>query len=86
MEIPRPKRSESHPTMKPVELVLRGLQNSSTSGDVVYDPFVGSGTTLIAAEQTGRRGYAIEIDPRYVAVAIKRWETFTGQIAVRQDD
>jgi DNA modification methylase len=72
--------------MKPVELVLRGLQNSSTSGDVVYDPFVGSGTTLIAAEQTGRRGYAIEIDPRYVAVAIKRWETFTGQIAVRQDD
>lgn len=47
----------------------------------MYDPFVGSGTTLIAAEQTGRRAYAMEIDPRYVAVAVQRWEKFTGRQA-----
>lgn len=82
-EVARPKRSESHPTMKPTELVRRSLLNSSVRGDVVYDPFVGSGTTIIAAEQTERRAYAMELDPRYVAVAIKRWEDFTGQVAER---
>ena len=84
-EIARPVRSESHPTMKPVELVTRSLENSSRANDAVYDPFVGSGTTLIAAEQLGRRCYAMEIDPRYVAVAIKRWEDFTGRMAERID-
>lgn len=84
-EIPRPKRSESHPTMKPVELVARSISNSSRPGENVYDPFVGSGTTIIAAEQTNRHCYAIDIDPRYVAVAIKRWEDFTGQTSVRLD-
>ena len=82
-EIPRPKRSESHPTMKPVELVGRSLENSSRLKDVVYDPFVGSGTTIMAAETLGRRCYAMEIDPRYVAVAIKRWEDFTGKTSER---
>ncbi len=84
-EIPRPKRSESHPTMKPVELVARSLSNSSRTGDAVYDPFCGSGTTIIAAEQLGRRCYAMEIDPRYVAVAIKRWEDFTGRVSEHID-
>ena len=54
-QIPRPARSEDHPTMKPVELVSRALRNSSRPGDVVFDPFLGSGTTAVAAEQTGRR-------------------------------
>jgi DNA modification methylase len=84
-EIPRPRRSEEHPTMKPVELVERAIRNSSTEGATVLDPFAGSGTTLIAAEQTGRRCYAMEIDPRYVAVAIERWEKFTGRQAERVD-
>lgn len=80
-EIPRPRRSESHPTMKPVELVSRGLVNSSRPGDLVYEPFAGSGSTIIAAEQTGRRCVALEIDPRYAQVAIDRWESFTGRVA-----
>lgn len=78
-EIPRPRRSESHPTMKPVELVARALAFSSAPGDVVYEPFAGSGSTIIAAEQTGRRCIAIEIDPHYAQVAIERWASFTGQ-------
>jgi DNA modification methylase len=78
-EIPRPKRSESHPTMKPVELVARALTNSSRPGDLVYEPFAGSGSTIIAAEQTGRRCVALEIDPRYAQVAIDRWAAFTGR-------
>lgn len=82
---PRPPRSEEHPTMKPVELVARAVGNSSPPGTVVYDPFLGSGTTLIAAEQLGRRCYGMEIEPRYVDVIVKRWEDFTGQKAERVD-
>ena len=78
-EIPRPRRSESHPTMKPVELVARALKNSSRPGDLVYEPFAGSGTTIIAAEQTRRRCVALEIDPRYAQVTIERWQSFTGR-------
>jgi DNA modification methylase len=84
-EIPRPRRSESHPTMKPVELVTRALENSSRPGELVYEPFAGSGTTIVAAEQTGRRCAAIELDPRYAQVAIRRWEAFTGRTAERLD-
>jgi DNA modification methylase len=65
--------------MKPVELVARALANSSRPGDLVYEPFVGSGSTIIAAEQTGRRCIAIEIDPHYAQVALERWGSFTGQ-------
>jgi DNA modification methylase len=72
-EIPRPKRSEEHPTMKPVELVEAQLQNSTRPGDLVYEPFSGSGTTLIACERLGRKCRAVEISPAYVAVAIQRW-------------
>ena len=71
--------------MKPVELVSRSLTNSSRPGEVVYDPFAGSGTTLIAAQRMGRACRAMEIDPRYVAVIIERWEQYTGQKAVRLD-
>ncbi len=84
-EIPRPRRSETHPTMKPVELVARAIANSSRSGDLVYEPFGGSGTTVIAAEQTGRRCLALEIDPRYAQVAIERWQDFTGETPVKAD-
>jgi len=82
-EIPRPKASLDHPTMKPVELVTRALLNSSTRGEIVYDPFGGSGTTLIAAEQTGRTCYMMEIDPVYCDVAVRRWEEYTGRKAER---
>ena len=77
----RPRRSETHPTMKPVELVARALSNSSRPGDLVYEPFAGSGSTIIAAEQTRRRCVALEIDPRYAQVAIERWQAFTGRTA-----
>jgi DNA modification methylase len=62
--------------------MLRPIQNNSKVGDVVYDPFVGSGTTIIAAEESGRRCCAMEIDPHYCAVAIERWQNWTGQHAL----
>jgi len=77
----RPQASPQHPTMKPVSLCQRAIENSSATDDVVAEPFLGSGTTLIAAERTGRRCYAMEIDPRYCRVAIARWEAFTGERA-----
>jgi DNA modification methylase len=69
--------------MRPVELVTRALQTSSRPGDLVYEPFAGSRTTLVAAEQTGRTCAAIELDPRYAQVVIDRWEAFTGRTAER---
>ena len=71
-EVIRPKRSEEHPTMKPVELVETAIKNSSKAGDIVCDPFSGSGTTLVACERLHRKGRAIEIAPKYVAVALQR--------------
>lgn len=67
--------------MKPVELVARALTNSSKKGAPVLDLFGGSGTTLMASEQTGRRCYMMELDPHYCDVIIKRWEDFTGRKA-----
>lgn len=84
-EIKRPVASRDHPTMKPVELVARAIETSSAPGAAVLDLFAGSGTTVIAAEQTGRRAYAVELDPRYVAVTLRRWEQFTGRSAERID-
>lgn len=84
-QIARPKRSDEHPTMKPVELVARALANSSNVGDVVLDIFGGSGTTLIAAEQLERVCYMCELDPHYVDVIIDRWEQLTGEKAVLID-
>ena len=74
----KPSRNLEHPTMKPVGLVSECLVNSTRSGDLVYEPFAGSGSTLIAAEQLGRRCYGIEIDPAYAQVTIERWQAFTG--------
>jgi DNA modification methylase len=71
-EIARPSRSERHPTMKPPALIARCIANSSRIGDIVLDAFAGSGSTLVAAEQLQRRGYAIELDPGYIAVMLER--------------
>lgn len=78
-EVARPRVSKEHPTMKPVELVEKAVTNSSQLDDAVFDPFVGSGTTLIACERLGRKCRAVEISPAYVAVAIQRWVDVTGQ-------
>jgi len=87
--IPSPKhimggskeKNEPHPAQKPVECMRRPIENNSSPGQAVYDPFVGSGTTIIAAEMTGRACHAIEISPQYCDVAVQRWERFTGQKA-----
>ena len=71
-----------HPTVKPVALVADAIMDCSGRGDVVLDAFLGSGTTIIAAERTGRICYGIEIDPVYVDTIIRRWHAFTGQSAV----
>ena len=81
-EIERPKRSDEHPTMKPVKLVARAIVNSSCEGDTVLDLFGGSGSTLIACEQTGRKCRTMELDPGYCDVIIDRWESLTGEEAV----
>jgi DNA modification methylase len=75
-----------HSTQKPVECMRRPILNNSSVGDAVYEPFLGSGTTLIAAESTGRVCLGIEIDPIFVDVAIQRWQAFSGQRAMRQRD
>jgi DNA modification methylase len=71
-----------HPTVKPVALVADAIKDCSRRNDVVLDPFAGSGTVLIAAERTGRRARAIEIDPHYVDVAVRRWQAYSGKSAV----
>ena len=84
--INRQHRNDLHPTMKPVELVERCLRNSSRPGDVVLDGFGGSGTTLIAAHKSGRRARLMELDPKYVDVIVRRWQIWSGEQAVRDDD
>jgi DNA modification methylase len=84
--IKKPQKNDLHPTMKPVELIERAIRNSSRPGDVVLDPFGGSGTTLIAAEKSGRTARLIELDPKYVDVIVRRWEEFTGRQATREVD
>ena len=82
----RPKRSDEHPTMKPVGLIERFLRNSSLQGDLVLDPFGGSGSTLIACERTGRRCRTMEKDPRFADVIVRRWQNYTGAVALREAD
>ncbi len=72
-----------HPTQKPVEIFSRPIEYHTERGDVCYEPFSGSGTQIVAAERLGRRCYAVEMEPRYVDVAVLRWEEFTGEKAVR---
>jgi DNA modification methylase len=81
-QIDKPRKSETgHSTQKPVECMKRPIENNSTPGQAVYEPFSGSGTTIIAAEMTGRQCFAIELAPEYVDVAVKRWQAFTGKEA-----
>ena len=80
-DIPQANINELHPTQKPVECMERPIRNHDAPS--VYDPFLGSGTTMIACEHLGRRCYGMEIEPRYVDVAVKRWEGFTGKEAQR---
>lgn len=82
LEFDKPKRNGEHPTMKPVELFAYQIKNSSNGGAIVLDSFGGSGTTIIACEQLGRNGYAMELDPKYVDVIVERWQNFTGKRAV----
>lgn len=77
----KPSRSAEHPTMKPVQLFAKQIQNSTKPGDRVLDTFGGSGTTLISAEQLGRTAYLCELDPHYCDVIIQRWENLTGEVA-----
>ncbi len=81
----KPTKSELHPTMKPVNLIARLLLNSSKKGDIVFDGFGGSGTTMMAAEQLGRKAYLMELNPHYVDAILYRWEQYTGKNAVRVD-
>ena len=78
----RAEALEAHPTIKPANLLAEVIKDCTKRGDLVLDPFVGSGSTIIAAQKTGRRCFGIELEPRYVDVAIRRWETLTGQQAV----
>jgi DNA modification methylase len=84
--INKPHKNDLHPTMKPVELMERAIRNSSRPGDVVLDPFGGSGTTMIAAEKSDRHARLMELDPKYVDVIVRRWQDFSGGQATRQSD
>jgi DNA modification methylase len=75
-----------HPTQKPLELMRRPILNHTKRGEAVYDPFLGSGTTLMAAELTERVCYGIELDPKYCDVIVRRWEEFTGNQATLEAD
>ena len=75
-----------HGTQKPIECMQRPIENNSIAGDAVYEPFSGSGTTIIAAEATGRHCYAMELNPPYVDVAVLRWQNYTGRAAVLEGD
>lgn len=82
-EIPKPRKCGDHPTMKPIELVSNAILNSSEKNDIIIDAFGGSGSTLVASEQTGRKCRMMEFDEHYCDVIIARWEKLTGQKAVR---
>lgn len=82
--VPRPKKNEDHPTMKPVALIDKMLRNSTKKKDLVFDPFGGSGSTLISCEKLGRTAYLCELEPKFVDVIVLRWEQATGKKAKRE--
>ena len=84
IDFDRPTKNKEHPTMKPVGLMAYLIQNSTKEGDFVLDSFGGSGSTLIACEQTGRKCMTMELDPHYVDVIVKRWENLTGNKAIKE--
>jgi DNA modification methylase len=80
-EIDKPLKSETgHSTQKPLECMSKPIENNTAIGDLVYDPFLGSGTTMVAAHRLGRRCFGVEIDPAYCAVSIQRWVDVTGGV------
>src|SRR3954468_17166646 len=79
-------KADPHATQKPVECMRRPMLNNSSPGQAIYEPFLGSGTTLIAAQSCGRVCFGIEIDPLFIDVAIRRWQAFTGGKAKRAND
>ena len=85
LEYNKPARNGEHPTMKPVDLIQYQVENSSKAGDVVLDLFGGSGTTLIACEKTGRINRSMELDPKYCDVIVRRWQQYTGIVAVHAE-
>lgn len=85
-EFPKPLKNDLHPTMKPVELVEESILNSTIENNIVLDLFMGSGTTLIAAEKSNRIAFGMELDEHYCSVIIKRWQDYTGQTAVKISD
>lgn len=83
LDFDRPTRSAEHPTMKPIKLFEYQIKNNTKGNDIVLDLFMGSGTTIMACEQSNRIAYGMELDPKYVDVIIKRWEDFTGEKAIK---
>ncbi len=81
----RTRGTDVHPTVKPIRMVADAVLDVTSRGDIVLDPFCGSGTTILAAERTGRRGYGIELDPLYVDLAVRRWQAMTKQVATLAD-
>lgn len=81
-----PSKTYVHPTQKPVELPARAIRNSSKEGDIVFEPFSGSGSTMLACEQLNRICYAMELDPKYCEATIQRWEQLTGKTAVKIEE
>ena len=80
----RPENGGEHATSKPIECMRRPIVNNSRPGEAIYDPFLGSGSSVIAAEMSGRVCYGIELNPAYVDVAVRRWQVFTGRVARHQ--
>ena len=85
-EIKKPAKNDLHPTQKPIEVPERAIRNSSRPGDIVLDCFGGSGSTLIAAEKSGRQARLIELDPKYADVIVRRWQDWSGKQAIREAD
>src|SRR5438445_6116402 len=82
LRVGRTEKLAIHPTVKPVALVADAIKDCSRRGEVVLDTFCGSGTTILAAERVGRRAYTLELEPRFVDAAIKRWQAFSGRDAI----
>ncbi|PNG24178.1 site-specific DNA-methyltransferase, partial [Methylocella silvestris] len=78
----RTRGLDVHPTVKPIAMVADAILDATQRGDIILDPFCGSGTTILAAERVGRRGFGIELDPLYIDLAISRWERMTKQAAI----
>jgi len=86
-EIPKPQKSKTgHSTQKPVECMARPIRNNSSPGQAVYEPFCGSGTTVIACEMEGRSCLGMELNPAYIDVIVRRWQEFTGNAATLEGD